>query len=151
MIDQQQFERNFYGGFVRGNNSYYFVTDNHPSSVRSIRVMRVCHNSNFGALYELSLSCGTGRLGYFARIGGVTVVDNFAGVSGPTVIIPRNILPGSRNFVCSFSLDMIDNLMQQKYDLCNRNTGEVNLVWRVLMYSALHLTLVRIKLVHGYM
>ena len=130
MIDQQQFVRNFYGGFVRGNNSYYFVTDNNPSGVRSIRVMRVCHNSNFGILYELSLSCGSARLGLDARIGGVAVVDNFAGVSGPTVIISRNTPTGTRNFVCPFSLEMIDNIMQQKYDSCSRNVGEVALAWR---------------------
>ena len=129
MINRQQFERNFYGGFVRGNNSYYFVTDNNPSAVRDIRVMRVCHNSNFGALYELSLSCGATSFGFDARIGGVTVVDNFAGVSGPSVIISRSTSPGSRNFVCSFSLEMIDNIMQQKYDSCIRGNGEVDLAW----------------------
>ena len=40
---------------VRGNYAYYFAVDSNPRDVRAYRVMRVCHNSDFSALYELEL------------------------------------------------------------------------------------------------
>ena len=48
------FERIFYDGFVKGDNAYYFAIDSSPSRIHGIRVMHVCHNSNFKALYELT-------------------------------------------------------------------------------------------------
>ena len=56
-ITRRKFERNFYSGFVRGSYAYYIASDNNPRTgrVRSFKVMRVCHDSNFSALYELSL------------------------------------------------------------------------------------------------
>lgn len=54
------FERNFYDGFIKGDNAYYFAIDSNPTRVRSMRVMRVCHDSDFKALYELTLLCGGG-------------------------------------------------------------------------------------------
>ena len=133
-ITDSEFQRHFYGGFVQGSNAYYFVADNNPSAIRNIRVMRVCHNSNFGALYELTLTCGVGSVGPTARVSGVTLVNNFAGVSGPTVVVSRNVpLPfGTRNFVCPFSLEMIDSLMQQKFETCISGTpqsGRIELAW----------------------
>ena len=136
------FIRNFYGGFVRGSNAYFFVIDNNPSTLRSVRVMRVCHNSDFNALYEFTLTCGQAP-SIDARIGGLSVAENFAGTTGATVILSRSRQRSSlQNFICLFDLNMIDNIMQQKFDTCTASrdtfTGEViDLAWRNTATSCL--------------
>ena len=138
IVTAMNFERNFYGGFVEGNNAYYFAIDNNPSTVRGIRVMRVCHNSNFKALYELTLFCGgdnTSSPDNDTRISAISVVDEFAGVAGPTVILSRNQPSSSQNYVCLYSLQMIDAIMQQKYDSCTaamagNRVEQIALAWR---------------------
>ena len=129
-IDRTGFQRHFFGGFVKGSNAYYFGIDNNPSSVRSIRVLRVCHNSNFGALHELSLACGS-RPGLTTRVSGIVAVDNFSGVSGTTVVISRS-RPGSvQSSVCVIRLETIDQAIQQQYDTCLASTSErITLAWR---------------------
>ena len=111
-ITRNEFERNFYGGFVRASHAYYFASDNNPpnSQVRSFKVMRVCHNSNFSALYELSFLCGSSTPGSDVRISGVSVVDeDFGGLAGLVVILSRNRLRNSQqNHVCLYSLINID-------------------------------------------
>ena len=133
MITRNSFVRNFYGvGFVRGKNTYYFATDNGPSALRRLKVMRVCHNSNFSALYELTLTCGTRTPTSSTRISGVSIVDNLSGMSGPTVVLSINRpLPSTTNFVCLYNLDAIDNRMQEKFDSCNATDNEqIALSWR---------------------
>ena len=41
-----------------GNNAYFFAVDNNPVRVRSVRVVRAYHNSDFRALYELAFGRG---------------------------------------------------------------------------------------------
>ena len=136
MIDREVgIVRNFYGGFVRGSKAYYFVIDTNPTTVRSVRVMRVCHNSDFNALYELTLSCGI-IPNSGSRISGVSVAENFAGTTGATIILSRNQQQSSqRNFVCLFSLDMINSIMDGKFNICNVATGAtleaIDLAWRM--------------------
>ena len=130
-ISRNEFERHFFGGFVKGSNAYYFAVDNNPNDIRSFRVMRVCHNSDFGALYELSLNCGS-RPGTPTRINGVTSVDNFAGISGATVVLSTTRPTSTRNSVCIMHLEMIDSLMQQKFDTCTASTTteQYSLGWK---------------------
>ena len=137
-FERSGFERNFYGGFVRGSFAYYIASDNNPpttDNVRNFKVMRVCHNSNFGALYELSLVC-VGNPSTDVRIGGVSVVDeDFGGLTGPVVILSRNRPANSaQNYVCLFSLVDIDREMQAKYDSCSTaplgSSEEIDLAWR---------------------
>lgn len=133
-ISRYGFERNFYNGFVKGNYSYYFAVDNNPTGIRSIRVIRVCHNSNFSALYELSLGCGGVTPSFDTRISGVSVVENFAGMFGTVIILSRSRPSSTQNFVCLYSLQTIDNMMQSKLDSCSLagvNTREqVSVAWR---------------------
>ena len=134
-ITRANFLRNLYGGFVRGSNAYFFVIDNNINDVRNVRVMRVCHNSDFSALYELTLDCGIGP-NSGSRIGGVSVAENFAGTTGATVILSRSQRQSSnRNFVCLFDLNMIDNIMDGKFNICNVATGNtpetIDLAWRM--------------------
>ena len=136
VITRADFIRNFYGGFVRGSNAYYFVIDNNPSVVRSVRVMRVCHNSNFNALYELTLECGISP-NSGSRIGGVSIAENFAGTTGATVILSRSQQQStSQNFMCLFDLNMLDNIMDGKLYICNNmatgnNPEVIVLAWQM--------------------
>ena len=71
-----------------------------------------------------------------SRISGVSVVDNFAGMSGPTVVLSINRpLPSSQNVVCLYNLDAIDGRMQEKFDSCtaavNDYSEQIELSWRV--------------------
>ena len=127
-ITAMNFERNFYNGFVK---AYFFAIDNNPTRVRDIRMMRVCHNSD-----EQTLLCGGGTPSSDTRISGLSVLNNckFAGVAGPTVILSRNQPSSSQNYVCLYSLQMVDAIMQQKYDSCTAamagSREQIELVWR---------------------
>ena len=134
-ITRKKFERNFYSGFVRGRYAYYIASDNNPriDQVRSFKVMRVCHDSNFSALYELSLAC-VGAPSGDVRISGVSVMDeDFGGLKGPVIILSRNRPNSQQNQVCLYSLVDIDREMQAKYDSCSTTTTpfeEIDLAWR---------------------
>ena len=134
-IYRAKFQRYFFGGFVKGNFSYFFGIDSSldvrgKHVTRSIRVLRVCHNGNFNALYELSLFCGF-RPGESTRVSGVIAVDNFAGMSGTTVILSSSRPRSTRNSVCIFNLKTIDRFMQQQYNTCTASFTERYLVaWR---------------------
>ena len=133
-INRADFQRSFFGGFVKGSNAYYFGIDNNPNALRSIRVLRVCHNSNFGALHELALRCGS-QPALTTRISGVVAVDNFAEVPETAVILSRSRPGGSQNSVCIFSLETIDRLIQEKYDSCSAanlisDTEQFSVAWR---------------------
>ena len=136
MITRNSFARHFYdSGFVRGNNTYYFATDNEPRELRSVKVMRVCHNSDFSALYELALACGGRTPSGQTRISGVSAVDNFPGMSGPAIVLSINRpLPSrSTNLVCLYSLEAIDNRMQEKFNSCNASSvDQIALSWRTI-------------------
>ena len=133
-INRADFQRSFFGGFVKGSNAYYLGIDINPRDFRSIRVLRVCHDSNFGALHELSLRCGSNP-SLTTRISGIIAVDNFAGVSGTAVVLSRSRPGGSQNSVCVLSLETIDRLIQEKYDSCsaanlNSDTEQFSVAWR---------------------
>ena len=134
-ITVNDFVRNFYGsGFIRGNDTYYFAVNNDPRIVRTLKVMRVCHNSDFGALYELTLTCGGRTPVSSTRISGVSVIDNFAGMSGPIVILSiSRPLPSTTNLVCLYSLEAIDGRMLEKFDSCASDmigSTQLALSWR---------------------
>ena len=132
-ITQTDFERNFYSGFVIGGSAYYFAIDSNPASFRGIRVMRVCHDSNFSALHELTLGCGGVAPTSNTRISGVSLVQDFAGLSGTTVVLSRSRPGNNQNYVCLYSLEAIDDVMQRKYSSCsssvNESMEEVALAW----------------------
>ena len=132
-ITQTNFERNFYGGFVTRDSAYYFAIDSNPASFRGIRVMRVCHNSNFSALHELTLGCGGVAPTSNTRISGVSLVQDFAGLSGTTVVLSRSRPGNNQNYVCLYSLEAIDDVMQRKYSSCssavNESMEEIALAW----------------------
>ena len=131
-IGRSEFNRNMYGGFIRGDYAYYFAVDNDPRDLRNVKAIRVCHNSNFGALYELSLFCSRAPSAD-ARITGISLVDNFGGISGPTVVISRNRPMSTQNYVCLYNLDTIDSLMDEKYNTCSTagdsSLEQIDIAW----------------------
>ena len=102
--------------------------------------MRVCHDSDFNALYELTLTCGIAPNSN-SRISGLSVAENFAGVTGATVILSRSQQRSSqRNFVCLLNLSDIDNIMERKFNTCTAATDtftpeRLDLAWRTATIS----------------
>ena len=133
-ISRTGFKRTLHDGFVWGKHAYFFAINNDPVSVRSVKVMRVCHNSNFHALYELGLTCSLSTPSADTYISGLSVVEDFAGShSGPTIIMSKSRPQSSRNFVCLFSLDSVDNMMEEKYNTCssaNNEREQIELAWQ---------------------
>jgi len=128
---RNNFQRTFFGGFVKGANAYYFMADNSADrDLRGLRVLRTCVDSSFEALYEVRLDCGGSTFPQGSVICGLSVLDNFAGSSGTTVVLARcNTGNSARNRVCSFPLADIDDRMDRKYTECAGGTGEILLAW----------------------
>ena len=117
--------RRFYGGFVLGTNAYYIVYDGDPSSVRGIRVLRVCDfaqcpggagSCDIDALYEAELVCGS-SFGPGTAICGVSLLNSFDGTPGNRLVVSLCESLG-RNRICSFNLSMVDIAMDSVYDSC---------------------------------
>ena len=130
------FMRRFFGGFVKGTNAYYFMTDSNPREVRGLRVLRACDTAtclspcNFEALYELRIDCGGGTFPATSFICGFSVLDSFAESSDTTVVLARcNMGNSARNRVCSFRLADIDREMDRKYTECAGGTGDIQMSW----------------------
>ena len=135
-IERTGFIRTFFGGFVNGTNTYYFMADDNPRDVRGLRVLRVCDIStcsspcNFEALYELRIDCGGGTLPQNSVICGLSVLDSFAGSSDTTVVLARcNTGASARSRVCSYRLADIDLEMNRKYTECAGGTGDIQVSW----------------------
>ena len=135
-IDRRGFTRRFFGGFVSGTNTYYFMADDNPREVRGLRVLRACDISNclspcnFNALYELRIDCGGGSLPQNTVICGLSVLDSFAASSDTTVMLARcNTGTGARNRVCSFRLADIDLEMDRVYTECAGGNGNIQVAW----------------------
>ena len=128
--------RTFFGGFVNGTNTYYFMADGNPRDVQGLRVLRACDISTcsspctFNALYEVRIDCGGGTLPSTSMICGLSVLDSFAGSSDTTVVLARcNTGTSARNRVCSFRLADIDREMNRKYTECAGGTGDIQVSW----------------------
>ncbi len=136
------FSRQFYGGFVSGNFTYYVVSDYQPATARAIRLLRVCNMPDCGgpstcgvtALYELGFDCGSRSISRPTRVCGVSLMDDFSGMSGPTAVVtictPSFI---SRSFLCLVKVTAVNEAMDAKYDSCivSRTAGEeISLAWK---------------------
>ena len=121
------FARQFYGGFVSGNFTYYVVSDYQPNTARAIRLLRVCNMPDCGgpstcgvtALYEFGFDCGGQSIGAVTRVCGVSLVEDFSRISGPTAVISI-CTPGFtiRNSVCVVDLTAVNVALDAKYDSC---------------------------------
>ena len=134
------FQRDFFAGFMSGTNAYYISFDTNPTSIRGIKVTRVCDvtacpggsaTCGISALYEELFVCG-GRS--FGAVGdgvcGVSVVEDFAGTTGAGIVISR-CRQGFQdsNVVCYVPVAEVDRIMDTRYDSCSMGIGQVNLDW----------------------
>ncbi len=141
VFEISEFSRQFYGGFVSGNFTYYVVSDYLPRIDRAIRLLRVCNMPDCGgpstcgvtALYELGFDCGERTIGAVTRVCGVSLVEVFSGISGPTAVVTI-CTPGFtiRNSLCLVNITAVNEAMDTKYDSCivSRTVGEeIDLAW----------------------
>ncbi len=136
VIQTGGFDRLFGGGFTQGMYAYYIVFDVIDLSMRAVRV---CDNDScvpppnpesfcgFTALYEAKLPCGTGSLSSTQTICGVSLVNNFLGSPGPTLVYSPC---GPRNRICSVPLASIDDEFVSTYSECSTGSSHViDIVW----------------------
>ncbi len=135
---RSQFNRRMLYGFVRGDYAYYVTVDG--GNVANYRILRVCHATScpgnispctFTALYEQAIQCGSRFGGGGGEdLCGLSLIEDFSGVSGPSVIVSRCRLERtSDNTVCSHNLTAIDSNMDARYDRCSMDIGESRLAW----------------------
>ncbi len=135
-----EFSRQFYDGFVSGDFTYYVVADYQPSSIdRAIRLLRVCNNvtdcggptCGVTALYEFGFNCGDQTISGVTRVCGVSLVEDFSGISGPTAVISICSPAFIRNSVCVVNLTAVNDALDAKYGSCIvSETGDTDLVWK---------------------
>ena len=116
--------RDFYYGFFQSGYAYYVVSDAVVgSSLRELRIIRVCNISqsdSFDSQYELVLGCGGQSTS--VNIRGISVFNE------ETLVIGRIFSGGSR--VCSYNLSDINSMMDDSYQTCVVDgTGNKNVRW----------------------
>ena len=142
VVSPNQFSRSFYGGFEKNGNTYIFAVDNNPFDLRRIKIMRVCHVTNcpggastcgITALYEADITNCGGTRRISTRICSVSVVEDFDGRSGTTILFSRCDSDSSRNSVCYVDLDAVDMAMNSKFNSCSTaapsSNEELDIVW----------------------
>ncbi|XP_064398635.1 plexin-B1-like isoform X2 [Halichondria panicea] len=135
------FRRRFYafGGFVSGGFAYYVVVDYRPATAQAIRLLRVCSMPDCGgpstcgvtASYELEINCGVQTITEEICVCGVSLVEDFSGISGPTAVI--TICSDITNSICVVNITAVNEAMDAKYDSCivSRTVGEkIGIAWR---------------------
>ena len=140
LATESQFDRRMLYGFVRGDYAYFVTVDGGIDDAPNYRILRVCHDTScpgnmspctFTALYEQAIQCGS-RFGSGGgeNICGLSLVEDFSGASGPSVIVSRCRLDrSSDNTVCSYNLTAIDSNMDARYDSCSMDIGTSRLAW----------------------
>ena len=139
VVGTSSFTRNFLSGFESGGFVYFIVYDPNIDE-QAFRVMRVCHatgcpgnntSCGFTAFYEEDIKCGgtTSRFGDGAC--GVSVVEDFGGTSGTSMILSRCRQDSTfSNMVCSFNLSSVDSNMDMRLDGCKNETiFDVEVSW----------------------
>ena len=115
-VTASSFTRNWYGGFVAGNYTYFVVLDVSTSAISrpAMRVLRVCDNSyntSVAAMYEAEINClgSSGSVDTNSALVGASLVQSFPN-GGATLVIglaTPNAPIISR--VCTVGLSSIDS------------------------------------------
>ena len=134
-INRGGFVRNFFGGFTSGSNAYFLVYDTAPTApddLRNVRVMRVCDDGGFNALYERRLFCGA-SIGSGTDVAGASVIDGFTGTPGSALALGQGRPGGSQNYVCVLTISSdVDAEMDMRYSECvtSRLAGDdIEVAW----------------------
>ncbi len=130
-VQTSGFSRFFGGGFTQGMYAYYMVVDEANNDI-AVRVVRVCDVDScespcdFATLYEAEVECGTLSAGQ--EICGVSLVENFLGSPGPTLVYSAC---QSRNRICSVPLASIDAELLATYNECSTSAHTIDIVWDI--------------------
>ena len=136
------FSRGFYGGFQGDGFAYYLVADfpSVPVDDRGFRLLRVCNNvSDCGgscgvnALYEASFVCGSTSVSNNIRVCGFSILGDFGGLNGTTVVVSRCEETTSRSAICLFDLTAANQAMDSKFTSCSSaiqpSIEDINIAW----------------------
>ena len=135
LIERDGFMRNFFGGFISGSNAYFLVFDSaptDPNDLSNVRVMRVCDDGGFNALYERTLFCGA-SIGSDTDVVGASVIEDFRGTPGSALALGQGRPGGIQNYVCLLTISSdVDAEMDMRYSECvnNRLAGDdIEVAW----------------------
>ena len=139
-VSTENFQRDFFSGFLSGTYSYYIVSDHQPGAVRDVRIMRVCHVTNcpsgestcgVTAVYEETIPCGGTVTDSGDGVCGVSLIEDFAGTSGPSLVMARcrQDQSTSSNLICVVPISEVDSLMDARYSDCSSGTGSLSVAW----------------------
>ena len=130
-LTENTFRRDYFSGFVRGDYAYYIVSDHGTFIYRSVRIIRVCHCSGgstcppIRVLSEEIITCGSSVSSTRDGLCGVSVVEDFAGTLGTSILISRCREESSfSNAVCMVSLSEVDRIMDMRVGVCWNNGDE---------------------------
>ena len=133
------FNRTIFGGFSSGGYAYFIVLDRIPSGYNGFRIMRVCHVTScagscfFNALYEEEFTCGDPvSNNENDKICGVSLVEDFAGLSEPSIVVSRCHPQGvfsNNNRVCVIKVTDVDRIMERRYNECLAGRGVIAPAW----------------------
>ena len=130
-ISRDGFVRNFFGGFVSGSNAYFLVFDTAPSDLSNVRVMRVCDDGGFNALYERTLFCAS-SIGSGTDVAGASVIEDFRGTPGSALALGQGRPGGVQNYVCLLAISSdVDAEMDMRYSECVTNLAgdDIEVAW----------------------
>jgi hypothetical protein len=136
---EDDFNRDFYMGFMGGNNAYYITID--TLGEPALKLTRLCHETEctegadtcaVTALYEERMVCGGSVDATRDGICGLSVVEDFAGITGTSILVSR-CRQDSRvsNVICLLPVADIDRVMDDRYSSCSMGTGSVALEWNL--------------------
>ncbi len=101
--------------------------------LQQLRIMRVCHVTGGCpcALYEEDFTCGGSvSAGVNDRICGLSVMENFAGSPGTSIIVSRcRGFSTLSNLVCAMNLTDVDRNMDLRYSECVAGRGDIDVTW----------------------
>ena len=132
-VTASSFTRNWFGGFVAGNYTYFVVLDVSTSTAPTgMRVLRVCGNSydtSVATMYETELNCLNleGRIDATSRFAGVSLVNmypNGTSTSFDAKIVVGAVTPNINggtfySRLGTFSLSNIDSAIASASSLCS--------------------------------
>jgi hypothetical protein len=139
-VIERDYNRNFYAGFRSGNNAYYLTIDARSREEPALKVTRLCHATGcpggtdtcaVTALYEERIVCGGSIHATRDGICGLSVVEDFAGITGTSILVSR-CRQDSRvsNVICLLPVADIDRVMDDRYSSCSMGMmNNANLGW----------------------
>ena len=117
---ENDFDRQYYGGFYLRDYAYYIVLDP-DGALQQLRIIRVCNEGSLESQYELQLGCGSALSSAVVR--GVSVIDDEILVIGITSVSVFRL--------CSYNILEINSLMNNTYRTCilEGDSNGRNVLW----------------------